>query len=410
MEMIAEGLALAAAECCPSRPRPRRMVEQGARTRQRLPGFGHRVHSTDPRTAILFDLARSGRHRRRRRRVCDRRRTARSPAIVKPLPINIDGALAAVLHDMGFAPAFGRFVFLIGRIAGLTAEVAEELTREKPMRIRIPVEYDGVPPRAMDSQSCSPPTPAIASSLFGMSLAVLAYIDRTVIAQAAPLISADLGFDKIMMGTVLSAFLLGYGLFEIPGGWYGDWVGARKGLMRIVLAWSAFTAMTGAAWSFTSMIVIRFLFGVGEAGCFPIIAKSFTTWLPRSERTRAQGLLWMAARWGGAFTPLLVVWVLQFVNWRAAFVLFGLLGTGVGGLLLPLVSRQSARPSVGQRRRTGADARHPGHRDGHINVPVGQAARLARPSCCSPRSTTSCRSAGISSSPGCRRISRSITS
>jgi MFS family permease len=162
--------------------------------------------------------------------------------------------------------------------------------------------------------------------LFGMSLAVLAYIDRTVIAQAAPLISADLGFDKVMMGTVLSAFLLGYGLFEIPGGWYGDWVGARKGLMRIVLAWSAFTAMTGAAWNFTSMVVIRFLFGVGEAGCFPIIAKSFTTWLPRVERTRAQGLLWMAARWGGAFTPLMVVWVLQFVSWRVAFVLFGMLG------------------------------------------------------------------------------------
>jgi ACS family glucarate transporter-like MFS transporter len=162
--------------------------------------------------------------------------------------------------------------------------------------------------------------------IFGMSLAVLAYVDRTVIAQAAPLISAELGFDKVMMGTVLSAFLLGYGLFEIPGGWYGDWVGARKGLMRIVLAWSAFTALTGAAWNFTSMVVIRFLFGIGEAGCFPIIAKSLATWLPRSERTRAQGLLWMAARWGGAFTPLLVVWVLQFVSWRVAFVLFGLLG------------------------------------------------------------------------------------
>ena len=69
---------------------------------------------------------------------------------MKPLPINIDGALAAVLHDMGFAPAFGRFVFLIGRVAGLTAEVAEELTREKPMRIRIPVAYDGVAPREME--------------------------------------------------------------------------------------------------------------------------------------------------------------------------------------------------------------------------------------------------------------------
>lgn len=162
--------------------------------------------------------------------------------------------------------------------------------------------------------------------LFGMSLAILSYIDRTVIAQAAPLISRDLGFDKLQMGTVFSAFLLGYGLFEIPGGWYGDLVGARKGLMRIVLAWSAFTALTGAAWTFTSMVIIRFLFGVGEAGCFPIIAKSFTTWLPKPERTRAQGFLWMAARWGGAFTPLLVVWVLGYVNWRMAFVLFGLLG------------------------------------------------------------------------------------
>jgi MFS family permease len=162
--------------------------------------------------------------------------------------------------------------------------------------------------------------------LFGMTLAVLSYIDRVCIAQAAPLISAELGFDKIQMGTVLSAFLLGYALFEIPGGWYGDRVGARRGLMRIVAAWSVFTALTGAAWSFTSMVVTRFLFGVGEAGCFPIIAKSFTTWLPVAERTRAQGFLWMAARWGGAFTPLLVVWVLRYVNWRVSFVLFGTLG------------------------------------------------------------------------------------
>jgi citrate synthase len=71
-------------------------------------------------------------------------------AAVKPLPTNIDGALAAVLHDMGFAPAFGRLVFIIGRVAGLTAEVHEELTREKAMRIRVPVIYDGVPPRDLE--------------------------------------------------------------------------------------------------------------------------------------------------------------------------------------------------------------------------------------------------------------------
>jgi citrate synthase len=71
-------------------------------------------------------------------------------ADIKPLPINIDGALAAVLHDMDFTPAFGRLVFIIGRVAGLTAEVAEELSREKPMRIKIPVEYDGVPARPVE--------------------------------------------------------------------------------------------------------------------------------------------------------------------------------------------------------------------------------------------------------------------
>ncbi len=162
--------------------------------------------------------------------------------------------------------------------------------------------------------------------VFGMTLAILSYIDRVCIAQAAPLISRDLSLNKIQMGTVFSAFLLSYGLFEIPGGWYGDWVGARKGLLRIVLGWSAFTALTGWAWNLSSMVVIRFLFGAGEAGCFPIIAKSFTTWLPSRERTRAQGFLWTAARWGGAFTPLLVVWVLKYVNWRLSFVIFGSLG------------------------------------------------------------------------------------
>lgn len=162
--------------------------------------------------------------------------------------------------------------------------------------------------------------------VFGMTLAVLSYIDRVCIAQAAPLISRDLGLSKVQMGTVLSAFLLSYGLFEIPGGWYGDWVGARKGLLRIVLGWSFFTAITGWAWGFGSLVVIRFLFGIGEAGCFPIISKSFTTWLPAAERTRAQGFLWMAARWGGAFTPLLVVLVLRYVNWRLSFLVFGSLG------------------------------------------------------------------------------------
>ena len=107
------------------------------------------MHQTDPRTAILFALAREGGIAGTGIAFVEALEVAIATA-VKPLPINIDGALAAVLHDMGFAPAFGRFVFLIGRVAGLTAEVAEELTREKAMRIRVPVEYDGVSPRELE--------------------------------------------------------------------------------------------------------------------------------------------------------------------------------------------------------------------------------------------------------------------
>jgi len=161
---------------------------------------------------------------------------------------------------------------------------------------------------------------------FGVTLAVLSFVDRIAISQAAPLIARDLHFDKAQMGMVLSAFLLSYSLFEVPGAWYGDLVGARKALIRIVCGWSLFTALTGWAWNLRSMLTIRFLFGIGEAGCFPVITKSFRAWLLPEERTRAQGILWMAARWGGAFTPLLVVWVLRYMTWRLSFVAFGSLG------------------------------------------------------------------------------------
>lgn len=162
--------------------------------------------------------------------------------------------------------------------------------------------------------------------VFAVTLAVLSYIDRVCISQAAPLISRDLGLTKTQMGDIFSAFAIAYALFEIPGGWMGDWMGARKVLMRIVIWWSAFTALTGYMWNFVSMWVTRFLFGAGEAGCFPNLTKAFSSWLPTQERSRAQGILWMSARWGGAFTPLLVVAVLRHMDWRTAFVLFGAMG------------------------------------------------------------------------------------
>jgi sugar phosphate permease len=162
--------------------------------------------------------------------------------------------------------------------------------------------------------------------VFAVTLAILAYIDRVCISMAAPHISRDLGFAREQMGRIFSAFAIAYAVFEIPGGWLGDWMGPRRVLLRIVLWWSAFTALTGAVWSFWSMWVTRFLFGAGEAGCFPNLTKSFTTWLPANERVRAQGIMWSFARWGGAFTPPLVLFVFSFMNWRGAFILFGALG------------------------------------------------------------------------------------
>ncbi len=162
--------------------------------------------------------------------------------------------------------------------------------------------------------------------VFSVALAIITYIDRVCISQAMLNIQQDLGLEKTQQGAILSAFALSYALFEIPGGFLGDWLGPRKVLMRIVIWWSFFTAATGWAWNYLSMVVTRFLFGAGEAGCFPNVTKAFTMWLPPPERVRAQGILWMSARWGGAFTPLLVYQVLQIMSWRRAFELFGGLG------------------------------------------------------------------------------------
>ena len=162
--------------------------------------------------------------------------------------------------------------------------------------------------------------------VFAITLAFIQYVDRVCISQAAPFITKDLGLTAAQMGYVFSAFTFAYALFEIPTGWLGDKIGPRKILLRVVLWWSCFTAATGWAWNYAAMLVTRFLFGAGEAGCFPNLTKAFSVWLPKHDRTRAQALMWMGARWGGASAPLLVVAVMTFVNWRTAFLAFALLG------------------------------------------------------------------------------------
>src|SRR5947208_12097838 len=107
-------------------------------------------------------------------------------------------------------------------------------------------------------------------------------------------------------------------MFEIPSGYMGDKLGPRSVLMRIVVAWSVFIAATGQVFNWISLLIIQTLFGAGEAGAFPNIAKAFSVWLPQDERVRAQGIVWLFARWGGALTPVLVFTIFKYVSWRTA--------------------------------------------------------------------------------------------
>ena len=117
-----------------------------------------------------------------------------------------------------------------------------------------------------------------------LAVAAIAYLDRVCISTAAPAIRAELGLSDGEMGLVFSAFTLAYALFEVPSGWFADRFGARLTLTRIVVWWSLLTAVTGLAWGLGSLLVVRFLFGAGEAGMFPATARAFARWLPRGEQ------------------------------------------------------------------------------------------------------------------------------
>jgi sugar phosphate permease len=161
---------------------------------------------------------------------------------------------------------------------------------------------------------------------FAMTLAAILYVDRVCISQSQHLISADLGLSKRQMGVAFTVFGIAYGLFEIPGGWLADRFGPRRTLTGGVCWWSFFTIASGWARGLASLVGFRFLFGLGQACCFPGLTRAFSNWFSGQDRTRAQSLTWLAARWGGAFTPLLVVLSLDVMTWRQSFYLFGAIG------------------------------------------------------------------------------------
>lgn len=149
VQMIDEGIGLARRESISIKEAGSRLAARAKSEHRRLAGLGHRVHTTDPRTHVLFSMAREYNLAGDGIAFMEALEKAAQEQI-RPLPINIDGALSAILYDLGFSAEVAKLIFIIGRVAGITAQVMEERTREKPMRVRIPVTYDGLPPRKVD--------------------------------------------------------------------------------------------------------------------------------------------------------------------------------------------------------------------------------------------------------------------
>lgn len=157
-------------------------------------------------------------------------------------------------------------------------------------------------------------------------LSVLLYVDRVCISAAEGPITADLGLTDKQFGWVLSAFALGYALLQTPGGMLADRYGPRAVLTSVVTFWSIFTAMTGLAKGFVSMLVYRFLFGAGEAGAFPSMARTFFSWLPVGERGLAQGINFSGSRIGAAFALPLIAYLVETIGWRITFFVLAVVG------------------------------------------------------------------------------------
>jgi MFS family permease len=178
---------------------------------------------------------------------------------------------------------------------------------------------------------------------FACVLSMVTYLDRVCFGTVAPLIKDEFKLDEVELGLLFTAFALAYAAFEVPSGWLGDVYGPRRTLIRIVLWWSAFTALTGTIYpavlgpsvAYGAMLLVRFFFGIGEAGAYPNIARALHNWFPFTERGFAQGAVWMAGRFMGGISPLLVLLLMfeghtpegiPITSWRHTFWIFGLLG------------------------------------------------------------------------------------
>ena len=162
--------------------------------------------------------------------------------------------------------------------------------------------------------------------LFVYLAAFITYLDRVCMSVAAPAMQRDLGLSQIQFAWVFTVFYIAYGIFEMPTAWLGDRWGQRRMLIRIVGCWSLFTIFTGMARSLAMLLMTRTVFGAAEAGAFPTLSRALSRWFPVDERSRANGIMWMGARSGGALAPPVAVAMITLIGWRYTFAVFGMVG------------------------------------------------------------------------------------
>lgn len=157
-------------------------------------------------------------------------------------------------------------------------------------------------------------------------LALIVLLDRILLSVAKDPIALSLSLNDKQIGWAMSVFALGYALFQTPAGLFADKYGPRRILSIVVGLWSFFTVLTGAVWNYLGLIIVRFLFGAGEAGAFPGIARAIYSWIPLQERGIVNGINFSGGRLGAAFALPFVALLMDWVGWRMAFVFFGIIG------------------------------------------------------------------------------------
>jgi ACS family D-galactonate transporter-like MFS transporter len=157
-------------------------------------------------------------------------------------------------------------------------------------------------------------------------LYLISYLDRVAISVTAPQMMKEFSFSKTQMGLIFAAFAYPYALLQIVGGTLGDAYGPRRVLAIMMGWWSAFTTLTCMGWNLSSLLVIRALFGLGEAGGFPVATRAMATWFSPEARGNLQGITHAASRFGAAIAPPVAVALMLKFGWRSVFYILGAVG------------------------------------------------------------------------------------